>query len=69
MIAHTCAPTSGAGTSRRRTRLGSARMVATTSSGRIPGTSQSKPPGASRPSTSTGTRTLTPSSVAPGSNT
>ena len=44
-------------------------MVATTSSGRIPGTSQSKPFGVSRPSTSTGTCTLTPSSGAPGSNT
>ena len=60
--ARTWAPTSGAGTSWRRTRLGSARIVATHSSARIPGTSQSKPSGLSLPSTSTGTWTLTPSS-------
>ena len=69
ICAHTWAPTSGAGTSWRRTRLGSARIVATHSSARIPGTSQSKPSGARRPSTSTGTWTLTPSSGWPGSNT
>ncbi len=60
--------TSGAGTSCTRTGLGSARMVAVTSSSRSPGTIQPNPSGRTRASSTRGMCTVTPSASVPGSN-
>ncbi|KZX19702.1 hypothetical protein ACH61_03202 [Rathayibacter tanaceti] len=57
-----------AGTTFRRRCLGSALIIAVTSSARSPGTSQSKPSGVTRGSSASGTCTVTPSSSVPGSN-
>ncbi len=65
--ATTCAATSGAGTSSRRSALGSERMSSVTSSLRNEGTSQSNPAGWICPSASSGTATVTPSRSLPGS--
>ena len=64
----TDAATSGAGASRRRTPLGSARIASVSRSSRMPGTSQSVPASLTRSSTSIGMRMETPSRGLPGAN-